>query len=131
MPSTKILSETPVTMAQVREDIARIKARDKELSFRSAKTEEYLNQFSLLSTHEANDLKEKLEKLEIPRAKPEHIIKVIDILPTTAEEVKTALSGYAVTISNENCKRIADLIKEHAPKQRTTPSHEETAAPAE
>ncbi len=131
MPSTKIISETPVPIAQLREDLAAIKARDKELSFRSAKTEEYLNQFVTLSAKETGELKEKLEKLEIPRIKPEHIVKLLDLLPLTAEEVKVALSGYAVTISIENCKRLADLIKEHLPRQKTTHQHEEAPATTE
>jgi len=124
MPSLKVISETPVTMAELKENLARIKARDKELSFRSNRTEEYLNQFVLLSAKEAEKLKGELEKLEIPRVKPEHLIKIVDLLPTTPEEVKTVLSGYSVTISNENCKRIGDLVKEHQPKQKPTPQPE-------
>lgn len=129
MPSLKVISETPVLVAQLKEDIAKIKARDKELSFRSARTEEYLNLFAALSAKEATDLKEKLEKLDIPRLKPEHYVKLVDILPTTAEEVKAALSGYALTVSNENCKKLADVIKENQPKQKPR-QHEEPPAPA-
>ncbi|MBI4150061.1 hypothetical protein HY488_01520 [Candidatus Woesearchaeota archaeon] len=130
MSSLKIISETPVLMAQLKEDLAKIKARDKELSFRSNKTDDYLNHFVMLSAKEAEALKEKLEKFEIPRVKPEHLVKIVDILPVTPEEVKTVLSGYTITISNENCKKIADIVKEHQPKQKTTPQHEETPAPA-
>lgn len=124
MPSLKVISETPVTMAELKDNLAKIKARDKELSFRSGRTEEYLNQFVLLTPKEAEALRKELEKLEIPRVKPEHIIKIIDLLPTTPEEVKTVLSGYSITISNDNCKRIADLVKEHQPKQKPTPQPE-------
>ena len=131
MPSLKIISETPVTMADLKENLARIKARDKELSFRSNRTDEYLNQFVSLTAKEAENLKKELEKLEIPRIKPEHIIKVIDLLPVTAEEVKTVLSGYSITISNENCKKIADLVKEHQPKQKPTPQPEAPPPAAE
>ena len=118
MPSLKVISETPVTMAELKENIARIKARDKELGYRSNKTEEYLNQFALLTATEAETLRNELEKLEIPRMRPEHLVKLIDLLPITQEEVKTLLSGYSITISNDNCKRIADLVKEHQPKQK-------------
>ncbi len=120
MSSLKIIAETPATMAELKEDLAKIKSRDKELSFRSNKTDEYLNQFVLLSAKEAKELKEKLEKLEIPRVKPEHIVKMVDLLPVSAEEVKTVLSGYTITISNDNCKKIADLVKEYQPKQKPT-----------
>lgn len=129
MPSLKIISEAPVLMAQLKEDLAKIKARDKELSFRSARTDEHLAIFAAFSAKEAIDLKEKLEKLDIPRLKPEHYVKLVDLLPTTAEEVKAALSGYALTVSSENCKKLADVIKEHQPKQKPR-QHEEPPAPA-
>ena len=36
---TKILSETPLTMAQLKAEIEQIKTRDKELGMRAGKTE--------------------------------------------------------------------------------------------
>ncbi len=114
--------------AELREGIEQVKARDKELSFRSARTNEYLNQFVWLSLKDAQELREGIEKLDIPRLKPEHVIKIVDLFPVTPEEVKTVLSGYALTISNDNCKKIADLVKEYQPRQKQ-PHQPETAPP--
>ena len=130
MPSLTIIGETPVIMVEVKENIAKIKARDKALRFRSARTEEFLNQFVHLSLHDAQELREKLEKFEIPRVKPDHIVKIVDLLPLSAEEVKSVLSGYALTISSENCKKIADLVKEYQPKQKHTTATEAAEPPA-
>jgi DNA-directed RNA polymerase subunit F len=131
MTSLKIISETPVTMASLKDDLERIKTRDKELSFRSNRTDEYLQQVALLTAKEAERLKKELEALEIPRIRPEHIVKIIDLLPVSPEEVKTVLSGYAITISNESCKKIADLVKEHQPKQKPAPQPEAPPAPGQ
>jgi DNA-directed RNA polymerase subunit F len=105
-----ILNETPISMSEVKSELSRIKKRDEELNFRSAKTEEYLNQFSPLSSAKVEELKKKLEGLKIPRLKPEHIVKIIDILPGTLDDVKAFLQGQTITVTQENQKKIADAV---------------------
>jgi len=103
----KIISEQAVTMAHVKKELEKIKKRDEELSFRSAKTEEYLKE--LQSFKKAGELAKKIEGLKIPRLKEEQIVKIVDILPKTAKDLKTILSNFTVTVSAENLKKIADL----------------------
>jgi DNA-directed RNA polymerase subunit F len=45
------------------------------------------------------------------------MIKLMDVMPTTPNEIKTVLQGYTMTLSAEDLKRIADLIKEYASKK--------------
>lgn len=105
-----IINETPVSMSEVKAELAKIKKRDEELNFRAAKTEEYLSQFSSLSTAKVDELKEKLTKLKIPRLKDEHIVKIVDVLPSTLEDVKAFLQGQTITITQDNQKKIADAV---------------------
>jgi len=112
MTKPEITEEAPITMAELKEELKRIKKRDEALNFRAEKTEEYLQQFTILKEKEAKDLAKKIEELEIPRMRPEHVVKLIDIMPTTQEEVKLVLQGYTITVTKENLKRIADAIKE-------------------
>jgi DNA-directed RNA polymerase subunit F len=114
MTKPQVVSEKPVSMAEVKEEIGKIKKRDKELNFRSNRTEEYLNIFVKLSPKDAAELKKKLEKLKIPRLGEEHIVKVIDILPKTVEELKVVLQGYPLTITKENMKKIVDAVAQFA-----------------
>jgi len=104
----EVLSETPVSMAQLKEELARIKERDKELNFRAEKTEEYLNHF--VSNKDQKPLIEKLEKLNIPRLKNVHIAKIADIMPRTMNELKLILQYYVLTVSAENMKKIVDTV---------------------
>jgi len=113
MSSFKIISETPVTMAELKEDFKRIQKRDEELGLRSGKTLDYLNLFVEIKSSEAKELYKKIEDLGIPRLKPEHIVKVIDLLPGTVEEVKTIFSGQPLTINNDNCKKLVDAVKDY------------------
>ena len=71
----EIMSETPVTMAKLSEELEKIKKRDKELNFRAAKTEEYLNQF--VKAKKADELVEKINKLNIPRLREQQITKIM------------------------------------------------------
>ena len=112
MSKPEIKEEQPITMAELKEDLKKIKKRDEELNFRAEKTQEYLDQFVTIKDKDAKELFKKIEGLDVPRLKPEHIVKLIDILPTTPEEVKMVLQGYTITVTKENLKRIADAIKE-------------------
>jgi len=110
----EIMSETPVTMAKLSEELEKIKKRDKELNFRAAKTEEYLNQF--VKAKKADELVEKINKLNIPRLREQQITKIIDVLPTTVKDLKMILQGYTMTVSSENLKKIVDVINDFIAK---------------
>ena len=111
MVKPEIIQESSISMADLKEELTKIKKKTEKLNFRAEKTEEYLNQFTILSLKKSQELREKLEKLKVPRLKPEHIIKITDLMPMSAEEVKVVLSGYTVTITNENLKKIAETVK--------------------
>ena len=67
-----------------------------------------------LIKQKAEELKEKLEKLSIPRLKDEHMIKIIDLMPTNTEVLKVLLQAYTVTVTQENLKKIVGVVQEYA-----------------
>lgn len=111
MPTLKITTETPILLVQLKEELRRIKERDGELNFRAAKTEEYLNFFAGLDGEKAAELVQKIEALNIPRLKPEHMVKIVDLLPSSVEELKNILTSYTITVSAENITLIVETIK--------------------
>ena len=115
MKGNEILEETPMSMAQLKEELGRIKKRDKELNFRATKTEDYLNQ--VVTIKDADALFKKLVGLNVPRLKEQHICKIIDVLPKTADDLKVVLQGYTLTVNNANLKKIVDAINEFLAKQ--------------
>ena len=112
MTKPNIIKETPITMADIKEELEKIKKKSEKINFRAEKTDEYLHQFTQLSLAKSKELREKIEKLKIPRLKEEYMIKIIDLLPCSSEEVKSILQGYTTTVTNENLKKIAEVIKE-------------------
>lgn len=111
MPNIQILGETPLSMAEMKEELDKIKKRDKELNFRSQRTDEYLQQF--VENKKAIELKKKLMDLNIPRLRDLHMCKIIDVMPLTQNDLRAVLQGYSVTISNESMKKITDLVDEY------------------
>lgn len=117
MTDLNVISEEPVTMAQLREDLKKIQKKEEELNMRANRTMEYLDMFVTIKNSEAKELYKKIEELKIPRFKPEHIVKIIDTLPESVEELKTLISGFSITITNENCKKIIDTVSDYKKKK--------------
>jgi len=105
----ELIEETPISMAELAEDIEKIKKRDKEPSIRVTKTEEYLQSLLQLKRAKQKEIEEKIEKLGVPRLKADHIKKITDLMPKTEEELKVILQGYTITVTKENIKKIVDL----------------------
>ncbi|MBW2998488.1 hypothetical protein KY321_03020 [Candidatus Woesearchaeota archaeon] len=112
----KIIEEKPMSMIEVKSELETIKKRDEELNFRANKTEEYFNSFMTLSAKQGKELKEKLTNLEIPRLKEQHIIKIIDTLPTSEDDLKMILQGYTITINKDNAEKIIKVVSEYIKK---------------
>ena len=113
MADPKVISQEPISMPELKAELARIKKRDEEVGFRAEKTEEYLNVFVKISHTKAKELQAEIEKLNIPRLANEHIVKILDIMPASVDELKVVLQGYALTVSKENIKKISDTIAKY------------------
>ena len=114
----KIQEQIPISIYDLKKEISSIKKRDKELGIRAGKTEEYLNQFIVLSQKDANALEKELHDLNVPRLKDYHIKKILDILPASAEELKIVLQGYTLTVSKDNMQKIVSVIKKYLPEDK-------------
>ncbi len=117
MTKPTIIDEKPMSIPELKESLARIKARDKELTFRGNKAEDYANQFAVLDSKKAEELAEKLGKINVPRLKEMHIKKIVDVMPATPDEVKVVLQGYTVTVKAEHVKKIAETVAGFVPKK--------------
>ena len=115
--SMEVVEKHAVPMAQVKAELAVIKERDGELSFRAGKVEEYMNEFVRIKEGEAKELLDKVMALNVPRLKDVHAAKIVDLLPRTVEEVKLLLQGYTITVSKEHMEAIAKAVSESVPKK--------------
>lgn len=114
----KIISQTPVALAELKEEVERIKQREKEPSIRVTRMEDYLNSFVEISPEAGKELKAAISKLAINRLKDEHICKVVDLLPKTPNDLKLVLQGYGLSLTNEASNKIVELVSEFLEKKK-------------
>ena len=114
MTDARIIEEKPISMQELLMELKRIEKRDKEVSFRVTKVQEYLQRFLNLKKKQHEELVEKLLALDIPRLKEEHIIKIADIMPMNSDEIKLVLQRWPISVSNDNLEKIASVVKEYA-----------------
>lgn len=111
MGKINIIEQRPVTLTEAKQLMEKIKKRDKALSTRAQKTEEYLNKFAKLSTQEINSIKEKINNLGITRLKDKHIAKIIDIQPKDIDSLRMILTEDNVTLKQEDLQKILECLK--------------------
>ena len=114
MVKPQLLEEKPIMLSMLKEKLAEIKEREKELNFRSNKTDEYLSTLNILPAKKAKELAKKLADAEIPRLKEEYISKIVDLLPNTVNDVKLLFQVSILTLSADNIKKIVELVNEYA-----------------
>jgi len=113
----KVKEMKPIGIQEVNDEIKKIikinEEQELEKNFRLNKTVEYLKDFLTLTKKQAQELHKEIEDLKIPRLKEEHIIKLIDTLPQTPEEVSLLFAGQTITISQDNVKKIASITQKY------------------
>jgi len=106
----KVISQSPISITELKSEIEKIKKREKEPSIRITKMEDYINSMSPVPEAKEKELIDAIGKLNIPRMKDEFIFKIIDILPRTVDDLKIVLEGYVISVSAENIKKIVDAV---------------------
>lgn len=101
----------PITATEMHDELQKIKKRDGELNFRANKADEFLNHFKLLKTSDVKALYKAIDDMQINRLKPEYIVKIIDLLPSSEEDLKLVLSGFNLTLPKESITKIVDAVK--------------------
>ena len=66
-----------------------------------------------MATKKSEELKKKLEDLDLTRLKHEHMIKIIDFLPRDIEELKTVLQAYPLSLPKKDQEAIIGAVKDY------------------
>ncbi|MCH8945331.1 MAG: hypothetical protein IIA85_00210 [Nanoarchaeota archaeon] len=70
----------------------------------------FIGKFTKFTPEKAKELRGKLEGLELMKVKPEHISKIIDLVPANQEDLNKIFMG--VSLDEDESKKILDTIKE-------------------
>lgn len=116
MSKPEILDKKPLTIMELKSELEKAQKRDEELGFRAGKALDYANTFVSLSKKAHDELKKKLEDLNIPRLKEDQQAKIVDMLPKSVAELDVILQGYTITVNKENKQKIINVVKEFLKK---------------
>ncbi|MEM4755999.1 MAG: hypothetical protein QW594_02605 [Candidatus Woesearchaeota archaeon] len=111
-----ILYQEPLTLSETKEILKKLEKEKGQLNYRANKTYEFLKSLKILPKKDADELFVKLNKAEIPRLKDHHIKKIIDLMPTTEQELDIIFYGATISISKESKKKIRDILSEYYDK---------------
>lgn len=70
----------------------------------------FIKKFVVLKSKDAKEMKQKLEALDLMKMKPEHIVKIIDLLPEDKEDLSKIFSSVGLDEDEE--KKILEIVKE-------------------
>jgi DNA-directed RNA polymerase subunit F len=113
----KIIEQKPISITELKIEIENIKKREKEPSIRITKIDDYLNSFVQLSAAKEKELTEAIQKLNVPRLREDHIVKITELVPRTVDDLKMILQGYVISVSNDNLKKIVDTVNSTVEKK--------------
>lgn len=114
----KVINEKPITIAEVKDILTNLDENlIKDLSEESLmifnKAKNYVIKFSKISSDDAKALKEKLKELNLNLSE-ENIVKIIDAVPKTPDELRVLFSkDEKFKYNEEEIKKILDCIPKH------------------
>ncbi|MHA2143418.1 MAG: RNA polymerase Rpb4 family protein [Candidatus Thorarchaeota archaeon] len=104
----EIVSEEEVTLPRVKKLLAQ-RAKEGELSFQQNITLEHASGFSKMAPAVAEKLLTRLIKnYSLTRAQA---VQVVNIAPTTAEEMRTILDARSTDLDDEKISEIVEIVK--------------------
>jgi len=74
---------------------------------------EHVKKFAKLSTADANKLIKELEGLNMRKLKPEHAVKIVDLIPSDVGDLKIILMHADVPFKDEELQQIIEIVKKY------------------
>lgn len=109
----EVLENETVTIAEVREQLLHLREeRDEDsMGYSLVRALDHVEKFSKLTADEATDLFETLVAMD--KVSPEIAVKLVDILPQDADEVRAIYSKERFAIDQEKVEEILSAIEEY------------------
>ncbi|MFH1521470.1 MAG: hypothetical protein ABIF18_00775 [archaeon] len=98
-----IKEKTPITMAEVV-----VLAGDSD---KGKAIKDFIKGFNTMNIKKAKEMKEELRGIDLIKLKDEHIVKIVDFVPTDASELNKILVG--VSLDQDEVNKILDVAKKY------------------
>ena len=104
-----ILKQEALTLAETKEILDKTDTD----SSRIKKTQEYLKKFTKKKLEKVKSVVKKLAEAEISKLKQQHIVKIADVMPENASELRSIFSGDEVNLDSNETEKILQIIREN------------------
>jgi DNA-directed RNA polymerase subunit F len=94
----------PLSMAESLDFIKSIDAENTEIIG-------FIKKFNSLKPGQAKEMREKIEELKLLKVKPEHIAKMIDLLPENSVDLNKIFDD--ISLDEDENKKILEIIKQY------------------
>lgn len=101
----------PVSISEVKNILKKVEKDRKEMLYEQKIALEHAHKFAKLSVKKTEALIKELLKLEFLHEI--HAFKIADILPSSEDDVKTIFAKERITLSDNDIKKILDLVKKY------------------
>ncbi len=98
-----IKNTTPLSMV---ESLGYIKGDDAS----KAEIKKFIKKFTTLKPEKAKEMRKKLESLDLMKMKPEHIAKIIDLIPKDPEDLNKIFND--IGLNEDETKKILETNEE-------------------
>ncbi|MFW5704500.1 MAG: hypothetical protein ACOCXG_01535 [Nanoarchaeota archaeon] len=112
MSNYKILSKEEISNPEVL-DAINAKEKERELTYREGKVQDYLNANKGLDLKTFKKAVEEITSLEIPRLENSHILKIVELMPVNGTELRAIVSHSGTILVDENVTKILDVLKNY------------------
>ena len=112
----KTIDERSITIAEV-ESILKRKDKEyadegKDLLYEQKRALDYVKKFSKLKLKEAIELSKKLSELPLNLG-GDHIVKIVDLVPETVDDVRSIFSKERFKYGEEDIKKILEIVDQY------------------
>lgn len=99
-----ILERTPLNLNEVEEII-----EDSPDSEKKEEMKQFLKKYLKTKPEQAKKIKENLDKLDLLKIKREHLVKIVDLVPTNATDLNKIFVD--VSLTEDEINKILEVIK--------------------
>ena len=106
-----IKNKTPVSLIEVKETLTEYPQIEENK--RAEAVLSYIKKFSKGKAEKVKGLIKELEDLNLAKLKKEHIVKIVDVMPEDAEDLRKIFFGGDVTLDQDEIITILEKNKQH------------------
>lgn len=109
-----VISEEMLTLSEVNDILKKVKKKqktDEEIIYVKRKAIAHADKYSKIKPKDSRELVKKLSKFE--KMKPEIAIKITDIMPKSADELRAIYAKERFTLTKEDLENVLNIVAEY------------------